>query len=338
MPDRSRSIAPARPRRVRTTIALVALALITAAGHRFAGAGLPALGGTAERAAPTAPQALDRDALHVVDVDLHGSRIHARRVHLPEGRIHPGGWAAGGSLIFAADHHGRRAIFSLPAGAGAPHLLADGAADDERGPRVTPDGAAVLFLAPPALLSRQPRIMRVSATGGEVAEVAAGSFIDGGARCTVAPAMLCAVAERHDDGRHVIFTALNPQSGRGREIFADLRWELSPDGTRIALADARASHVRVLLIGGPAAEQIAVSRQYGIDAVSFTADSRGVIVPSVDDGGASLWSIGLQGAAQLLWEEPGAVHISGLPSPDGRQVLVRVRTRIEAAVTRASEE
>ena len=81
------------------------------------------------------------------------------------------------------------------------------------------------------------------------------------------------------------------------------------------------------MIGGPAAERISVSGAYGLGPISFTSDSRGVIVPAIHERGVRLLSIGLRGTAHLLWEQDEAVDLAGLPSRDGRHVAVWVRTQ-----------
>jgi hypothetical protein len=286
----------------------------------------------AEHTLPVYPEAPVEDAIHVVDLTGVGV-AGARQLTSAGGENVPVGWSNDGSLLYVSDRIGRAAIFAQADGSAAARLISDHAGMSGHA-RTTPDGAAVLFTVGPSLLSTSQRIMRVGVDGGTPTEVVAGHFIDGGARCAVAPAMLCAVAERHDNGQHVIFSALNPQSGRGRELarvdgedFRELRWDLSPDGTRIAIADARGSHVRIVMIGGPAAERISVSGAYGLGPISFTRDSRGVIVPAIQDDGVQLLSIGLQGTAQLLWEQHQAVDLAGLPSRDGRHVAVWVRTQ-----------
>jgi hypothetical protein len=286
----------------------------------------------AANAAPLYPQPAIDDTIHVVDV---AAQVGAapRRVTVSEGANIPVGWATDGSLLYVSDRIGRSAIFAQAPGADEARLLSDYEGMTGQA-RVTPDGSAVLFVVGPSLLSHSQRIMRVGVDGGDPAEVVSGHFLDGGARCAVAPAMLCAIAERHDNGEHVIFSALNPVSGRGRELarvdaddFRELRWDLSPDGTRIAVADAKGADVRIVMIGGPAAERISVSGAHGLRHVSFTSDSRGVIVPAVNDQGVSVISVALQGSAQVLWEQQGALDAAGMPSPDGQHVAVWVRTQ-----------
>ena len=285
----------------------------------------------AEHSTPIYPQPAIADTIHIVTVaspDLAEQRITAT-----EGVNIPAGFAPDGSLLYVSDRIGRAGLYIQPMESEAGRLLTDDAGITGHA-RLTPDGAAILFTVAPSLLSSSHRIMRMSLSGGAPQEVLSGHFLDGGARCAVAPAMLCAIAERHDDGKHVMFSAFNPISGRGRELarvngedFRELRWDLSPDGTRIAVADARGSQIRILLLGGPAAEHIRVSDAYGLGQVSFTSDSRGVIVPRTNGDGTSLLSISLRGDAHLLWEQPGATAMAGLASPDGQSVAVWVRTQ-----------
>ena len=315
----------------RSVVVVVAIIVAVAVAMTYRGGYITPVTLLADNVTPVYPQPAVADTIHVVNV-ADGDGAATLRITATEGKNVPVGWATDGSMLYVSDRIGRAAIFVQPPATSSARLLTD--YDGMTGQaRMTPDRSAVLFVVGPSLLSRSQRIMRVPVDGGEPEEVVSGHFLDGGARCAIAPAMLCAVAERHDNGEHVIFSALNPISGRGRELarvdaddFGELRWDLSPDGTRIAVADAKGAKVRIVMIGGPAAELITVSGARGLKHVSFTSDSRGVIVPAVQDKRVSLISVALQGSAQLLWEQPGAVDVAGMPSPDGQQVAVWVRT------------
>lgn len=313
---------------------VVSLAMVTAAAGGLAYRAGYARPVTlfAEPTQPVYPQPAIDDAIYIVDA-ASARRAEATHITGDGGLNIPIGWSADGALLFVSDRIGRPALFAQPPDGDVARLISDYRGISEHA-RATPDGGAILFVAQPMQLSVPHRIMRVSVDGGPIETTASGAFLDGGARCAVAPAMLCAVAERHDDGRHVIFSALNPVSGRGRELarvgaddFGDLRWALSPDGLRIAVTDAKNPRIRILMIGGPAAESIAVSGHAGFANISFTSNSRGVLVPSTNIAGASLLSISFSGDTRVVWQEPGAIGIAGLPSPDGRHVAVWVRSR-----------
>jgi len=96
--------------------------------------------------------------------------------------------------------------------------------------------------------------MRVAITGGASQEIAAGTLIDGGVRCTILPASVCAIAER-SAGRQLVFTSIDIVQGRGRELArfdavtnTDFRWALAPDGTGIAILDATQARIHVVSI------------------------------------------------------------------------------------------
>lgn len=276
-----------------------------------------------------------QDAIHVVDIDAAGQGRNTRRLTFTEGRNIPSGWSADSqSLVFMSDSGGRAALFTQGLNADTPQLLTDqpgivGAA------RLTPDGAAVLYVVGPSWRgSTRLRLMQVALTGGASREIAAGEFVDGGARCTTGAVWLCAIAERSADARQLVFTAIARSGGRDRELArvgvdpaADHRWALSPDGSRLAVADAKGTRVRIIPLSDLPAYDIDVRENHALGYISFTSDSKGLIVPNVDAGGASLRSVDSQGTSRRLWSQRGAVDLSGIPSRDGRHVAVWVRSR-----------
>jgi len=280
-------------------------------------------------------QFVTQDAIHVVDVDDAGARVSARRLTFTEGRNIPSGWSGDNeSIVFVSDSGGRAALFRQGLAADTSQLLTNDAGIAGAA-RLTPDGSAVLYLVEPSWRgSRRQRLMRISSTGGASQQIADGEFVDGGARCTVSPVQLCAIAERSANGRQLVFTTIDPSNGRGRELIridvepaADHRWALSPDGRRIAVLDARRSRVRVVSPSGEPIHDIELGGDHELGYVSFRSDSLGVIVPAVNAKDARLLSLDFQGKTQVLWQQAGAVDLSGLPSRDGRHVAVWVRSR-----------
>src|SRR5260370_19234490 len=89
------------------------------------------------------------------------------------------------------------------------------------------------------------KLMRVPIQGGPPQLVMTAS-IEEWPRCARSPSSLCAIAERTPDRKQIVFTALDPVTGRGRELAKsdtyptkEYHWDLSPDGTRIALLKNR---------------------------------------------------------------------------------------------------
>jgi serine/threonine protein kinase/Tol biopolymer transport system component len=278
-----------------------------------------------------------QDAIHVIDVDPNGNRDGpARRLTFSDGRNIPSGWTPdNSSVVFVADSGGGPALFRQSIDADTPQLVSEewGIAG---GARLTPDGASVLYAALPRRfsLSRGPRLMRIPVSGGVSREIVSGQFVDGGARCTVLPTNLCAIAEPSADGRQLIFTSIDAFAGRARELArlaieagGDYRWALSPDGDRIAVLDARGRRINVLSLSGGPPHVLDIKEAKTLGYVSWTSDGSALLMPRIDARGATLLSVDLQGNARELWRQGGAHNISGIPSPNGRHVAVWVRSR-----------
>ncbi len=131
--------------------------------------------------------------------------------------------------------------------------------------------------------------MQVPITGGASREILTGTFVDGGARCAVLPATLCAIAELSAGGRQLVFTSIDVIAGRGRELArmniggkGEYRWALSPDGTRIAFLDVWRPRIAVLSLTGMPPIDVEVKGHSTLGYVSWTADGNRLLVPSVD--------------------------------------------------------
>lgn len=260
-----------------------------------------------------------------------------RRFTFTEGRNIPSGWTRDNdAIVFVSDFRGRPVLVRQRLNEDAATLIADepgiaGAA------RLTPDGNDVVYLTlvrQRLASARTMRLMIVPLEGGASRELVSGRFVDGGARCTMAPANLCAFAERSADERQLIFTSLDVRNGRGRELAhvdvdpgGDYRWSLSPDGTRIAVLNALDRAIRIVSLAGGPAHEFRVEGAKALGYVSWTSDGQRLIVPSVDSRMATLLSVDMRGAATVVWQQPGAVDISGIPSLDGRRVAIWVRSR-----------
>jgi serine/threonine protein kinase/Tol biopolymer transport system component len=282
-------------------------------------------------------QSAFQDAIHVIDLDASGTRTSAsRRLTFTEGRNIPSGWTSDNrAIVFVSDWRGRAALVRQAIDADTIQPIAEepgivGAA------RLTPDGADVLYLALPGWFDVKgtQRLMRVPVTGGASQQVVTGAFVDGGARCTALPAKRCAIAERRADGRQLVFTSIEIDKGRGVELAridaipnADYRWALSPDGSRIAVLNTFDGGIRVVSLAGLPSRDVDIKDRKKLGYLSWTSDGKRLLVPSVDASVATLLSVDLDGHAQILWQQPGAIDISGIPSPDGRRVAVWVRGR-----------
>ena len=162
-----------------------------------------------------------QDVIRLADLNQDGTRITASsRLTFTEGRNIPSAWTSDvRSLIFVSDGSGRSALVRQDVDAETRQAIVEdsgilGAA------RLTPEGASVLYVAAPLKVmgSRHRRLMQVPITGGTSREILTGAFVDGGARCAVLPAKLCAIAELGAGGGPLVFTSIDVLAGRGREL------------------------------------------------------------------------------------------------------------------------
>ena len=158
---------------------------------------------------------------------------------------------------------------------------------------------------------------------------------DAGIRCSKSPAAMCAVAEYTEDHRHLIFTAFDPLSGRGRELVrydtdpsGRYSWDLSRDGSRIALLNPPDGVVHVLHLNGEPSEQIVVNDLNVGDALGWWKDNSGLLVDNATARGAALSYLSMNGKAHTIWEVSGSRSARfnqapwGIPSPDGKHLAI----------------
>jgi hypothetical protein len=130
--------------------------------------------------------------------------------------------------------------------------------------------------------------------------------------------------------------------GRSREITRvdvdpagrDYVWDLSPDGTRIALlqllgADPPAGgRIRVIPLNSQPPREIAVKGWDNLQSVDWAADGKALFVSAATPNGSALLQVGMQGKARVLWERKGsgepwfALAPWAVPSPDGRHLAI----------------
>jgi hypothetical protein len=196
--------------------------------------------------------------------------------------------------------------------------------------RMSPDGAWLLYMVDPAEggSSTPVPLMRAPITGGPPQSVLTARVNDT-PRCARSPATLCAIAEQTQDREQLIFTAFDPVKGRGRELIrlhigknTDYSWDLSPDGTRIAILKLSEGRIHILSLSGQVMQEVAVKGWSLGQALDWAPDGRGLFVSSLTQSGSALLHVDLQGNHNVLWEQNGNVDTWGVPSPDGRHLAI----------------
>jgi eukaryotic-like serine/threonine-protein kinase len=311
-------------------------------------------------------------SVYVADLEANGTHMTSpRHLTLNEGRNYPSAWTADSqAIVFESYRDGRWMAFKQPLNEDTAQPISTGLDEDAVDARVSPDGAWVLYIRLPASNQRSTspstalspgtksrseetdastlrELMKVSITGGPpqlVLTTMAPTYA--GLRCAKGPATLCAIAERTIDRKQLIFTAFDPVRGRGRELTrfdidpaddATYVWDLSPDGTRVAILKYSEGRLRVLSWGRPASQEILVKGWNNLQSVDWAADGKGLFASSLRTGSSALLHVDLQGNAHLLWEQKGSTSPAGrpwdqpfagpsapwaVPSPDGRHLAI----------------
>ena len=201
-----------------------------------------------------------------------------------------------------------------------------------RNPRVTPDGKNIVYLGigengMPPIRGPEP-VMRVSVNGGPSQKLFIArtySLIT----CAMTPSGQCVIGEPVEDGKQLAVTVLDPEKGRGPELFRfdlvanDDNWflDISPDGTKIAVTRTLTNPIYILSLQGKVLQEIHVKGWNNLESFYWAADGKGLFITSAIPNGKDILHVDLHGNAHKLWESAGGSNETlERPSPDGRFV------------------
>jgi Tol biopolymer transport system component/DNA-binding winged helix-turn-helix (wHTH) protein len=291
-------------------------------------------------------------SVYVADLQASGTRIaNPSRLTLDDAWNNPAAWTADGTAVFFySNRSGAEGLFQQSLVQDTAERLspiAEGKASPVSGclsqgsslfygtiqggscTCLSPDGSWLIYGTVKGGSPSPGKLMRVPIAGGFPQLIMTANLV-GGPRCARSPATLCAIAERSADRRQLVFTAFDPVQGRGHELVefpadaaSDYEWDLSPDGTRIAILRDREGKLEILALNGRAQQEITVKGWSVLTTLAWAADGNGLIVSSFVERGSVLLSVDLQGNASLLWEDKGGVSTYAVPSPDGRHLAMQ---------------
>jgi eukaryotic-like serine/threonine-protein kinase len=250
----------------------------------------------------------------------------------------PCDWTPDGkALIFRSNRDGLQGIYKQSLDGAPPKLLA---ADEkfEWHARVSPDGKWLLYSPLPNDSSSSRWLMRVPTEGGPAQPVFSLRYRDyAQPSCPRLQSRMCVLFQRTDDRKELVVTSFDPIKGPSEELTRiplDLSpgfqgWvggrelppqaaELSPNGTRIALAQ-NTNRVKILSLQGELLREIEVKDWRGINNPTWTSDGSALIVSA---GRSALLRISLDGQVQTLLDSRGVDAIVAFPSPDGQHLAI----------------
>jgi Tol biopolymer transport system component/DNA-binding winged helix-turn-helix (wHTH) protein len=282
-----------------------------------------------------------QSTLYLADLRAGGAPLSAP-VHLTmnEGQNDFIGWAPDNkTVVFVSDRSGHPEFFRQSAGEDSAVRITSTFENLSRDYHTSPDGAWILYFAYPheGGTSQPVNLMRVPLAGGIPNLVLSSSV----ARH---PATLCVIAEAVADHTHLVFTEVDLLRGRGRELArfeikttpdVQYTWDVSPDGTRIAILKQSEATIALLSLVGNSSQAVVAKASLNLYSLDWSADGQGLFVSALAKGGATLLHLDLNGNTQILWyskggiREPGDVFRSGtlapraVPSPDGRYLAIQ---------------
>ena len=271
-----------------------------------------------------------------VDLDAAGMPVTTpKRLTISEGEDSPDSWLPDNrTVIFQSTRSGQRELYrQADASEAAVQLTHE--PGDKYWPRVTSDGAWILYQILPHVFpkgsnvvtyaERRP-LLRIPPEGGSPQLVMEESLVLSH-RCA-RRVDLCLISAMNSAKDHLVFSAIDFATGKGREVATfpidapggHYSWDISGDGTRIAIAKAGDPQIQILPLTGGAVSNIPVKGWVRHQGVDWASDDKGLFIGTATPDGTALLHVNLQGEIRTLWRQPGGVRSSGIQSLDGRHL------------------
>ena len=158
--------------------------------------------------------------------------------------------------------------------------------------------------------------------------------------CTDKTANFC-VLGRPDPAKHELaISSFDPLSANQKDLLRiplepgtdagvglDYAWQISPDGSWIAIAKRHGNTIRLVPLGEDQARTITVNGYSDLIDLNWAVNSRSFFVSSLGPGGATLLHVDLDGNAQPIWLQPQTTSFWGFSSPDARHLAISSESR-----------
>ncbi|MFZ0796761.1 MAG: protein kinase [Terriglobales bacterium] len=264
--------------------------------------------------------------------DLEGARMtNPRHLTLSEDWNIGVAWTADSkAIIFASDRNHMSGLYRQSLDSTTSEPIITGLENWPQSPRVSPDGAWLLYFLERRSTGRpvSSDLMRIPISGGTPQFVLSAQQ-SARLSCPNAPATLCVISEHSPENERLAFMAFDPARGRGAQTMtldgpfnADYSWDLSPDGTRVALARSADGPIEILSLKGAAAQKLPPSGWSTVAGLSWTADGKGLLISGLAHNTPTLIQVDLRGRSNVLWSASSGFPRAATASPDGRHVAI----------------
>jgi hypothetical protein len=153
--------------------------------------------------------------------------------------------------------------------------------------------------------------------------------------CTNKAGNFCVFGQPSTGKNELVVVAFDPLEGPGKELVRvplevgtsadigfDYWWQLSPDGSQIAIVKRHGNQIRLVPLGGGLTRTITVKDYPDLLDLNWATDSQSMFVSTVQPGRATLLRVALNGEAQPVWQQHQSKLTWGIPSPDGRHLAI----------------
>jgi len=274
-----------------------------------------------------------RRSIFVAELQAGNTKMSVpRKLMLTTAYNVPTSWTSDSKMVvFTSNRNGRWGIFKQGWNSDSAEMVFS--TDGYPYARVSPDGKWIIYYEQRSNRLKSMNLMRIPISGGTPQLILTSSIID--YRCARAPAMMCAFDETSSDGKRLVFTGFDPVSGSTWKLppfdiepNAAYTWDLSPDGTRIAITRIGSHSIQLITLNGSQQSEIAWSGSSGIghwSGFDWSSDGTGIFMTHQSPFGSfvtSLYFIALDGKVHLLWNPKSYLGTFGVPSPDGRRIAL----------------
>lgn len=254
-----------------------------------------------------------------------------KRLTTSQGADSPGSWLPDNkTVVFQSTRTGQADLYSQAGATEAPIRLTS-EPGDKYWPRVTSDGAWVVYQVLPHVFPKGstvvtyslPRpLVRVPSTGGAPQRILEESLLLSH-RCA-RKLDLCMVSQVNSSKDHLVFSAVDFGNGKLRELTifpieagGNYSWDISGDGTRIAIAKAGDPQIQILSVAEGTVQRIPIPGWVRHQGLDWASDDRGLFIGTATPEGTALLHVNLEGKLRTIWRQQDGVRSSGIESPDG---------------------
>ncbi len=248
------------------------------------------------------------------------------------------------AILFTSSRNGRTEVFRKGLNESIDEAIVRGP-DSYRCARLTADGSWTLYVEwTPTALGAPPtpdRIMRRPVAGGSPEKVLQepGGDTQGlyvwEYKCPLRPGSPCVLGEKN--GNDLNFYSFDPVRGKGKQLakavvrpFFGWDWDVSPDGSRLALIGSAGHDFRIDLLNFSDStwHETPLERPLGLlGSIAWAADGKGFFLTSWQNNSNDLLHVTLAGKIEPLIRNGYRQGIGKLlPSPDGKYLAYQGNT------------